>query len=85
MHAEKLILKADEQGVLHGLPVVAPNQMVEIILLMPDLKTPPSTSRRKPSPRLANQGARLLGNDMTPAIPLQDWGDLYGSSTGVSE
>lgn len=33
--------------------------------------------RRQPSPRLARQGARLHGDDMAPAIPLEDWGSLY--------
>ena len=38
---------------------------------------PASPARRLPSPRLAGQGARLRGDDMAPAIPLEDWGDLY--------
>ena len=33
--------------------------------------------QRLPSPRLAHQGARLNGDDMPPAIPQEDWGDLY--------
>lgn len=77
MRAEKLILKADQQGVLQGLPIVAPNQEVEVILLMEDRKAPGPPHRRKPSPRLANQGASLQGDDMKPAIPLEDWGTLY--------
>lgn len=38
---------------------------------------PAAPLRHQPSPRLAGQGARLNGNDMAPAIPLEDWGDLY--------
>lgn len=34
-------------------------------------------TRRQPSPRLARRGARLLGDDMAPAIPLEDWGSLF--------
>ena len=37
----------------------------------------PATRRRRPSPRLAGQGAHLQGDDMAPAIPLEDWGELY--------
>lgn len=85
MRAEKLILKADQQGVLHGLPIVAPNQEVEVILLMEDRKTSSPAHRRKPSPRLANQGASLQGDDMKPAIPIEDWGSLYNESTGGME
>ncbi len=82
MRAKKLILKADQQGVLHGLPVVAPNQEVEVILLMDDRKAPSSPQRRKPSPRLANQGASLHGDDMKPAISAEDRGPLHSESSG---
>lgn len=78
MYAEKLILKANPQGILQGLPTVAPNQEVEVILLLADRQQPLLARRRKPSPRLANQGARLQGDDMPPAIPLADWGAIYG-------
>ena len=78
MHAEKLILKANQQGVLQGLPVVAPHQEVEVILLIADRQEPRPAKRRKPSPRLAHQGASLQGDDMQPVIPLADWGSLYG-------
>ena len=37
----------------------------------------PSPKRRSPSPRLANQGAQLLGDDQEPAITLEEWGSLY--------
>ena len=33
--------------------------------------------RRQPSARLARQGARLNGDDMAPAIPLEDWGSFH--------
>lgn len=82
MHAEKLILITDGQGVLRGLPVLPPNQEVEVILLMEDRKAPSMPHRRKPSPRLANQGASLQGDDMSPAIPLEDWGPHYSESAG---
>ena len=39
--------------------------------------------RRRPSPRLAHGGARLIGDDLAPAIPLEDWGKLYEGSTGT--
>jgi len=34
---------------------------------------PPASLHHRPSPRLAGQGARLNGDDMAPAIPLEDW------------
>jgi len=37
--------------------------------------------RRQPSPRLACRGARLMGDDITPAIPLEDWGPLFQGDT----
>lgn len=80
MYAEKFILKANQQGILHGLPTVAPHQEVEVILLIADRPQPLPAKRRKPSPRLANQGARLQGDDLAPAIPLADWGAIYGDA-----
>jgi hypothetical protein len=38
---------------------------------------PSGHRRHRPSSRLAGQGARLNGDLMAPAIPLDDWGDLY--------
>jgi hypothetical protein len=38
---------------------------------------PAPPARRRPSPRLAGQGARLSGDDMAPAIPPEDWGELF--------
>ncbi|MBK1642146.1 hypothetical protein CKO12_09705 [Chromatium okenii] len=73
MYAEKLVLKANQHGVLQGLPVVAPHQEVEVILLIADCSEPLPVKRRQPSPRLANQGARLQGDDIQPAIALEDW------------
>ncbi|MBF0623845.1 MAG: hypothetical protein HQL82_03455 [Magnetococcales bacterium] len=37
----------------------------------------PKPKRRRPSPLLANQGARLIGDDIEPVLPLEDWGTLY--------
>jgi hypothetical protein len=71
MRAEKLSLQADQQGVLQGLPVLAPNQKVEVILLIEDENH--TVPCRKPSPRLANRGAILRGDDLAPAIPSEDW------------
>lgn len=36
---------------------------------------------RSPSPRLANQGATLQGDDMAPAINPEDWEKLIGGAT----
>ncbi len=38
---------------------------------------PMTIRRRRPSPRLAWQGARIHGDDLAPAIPLGDWGNLF--------
>jgi hypothetical protein len=34
-------------------------------------------STHSPSPRLANQGAKLHGDDVEPVFSPSDWGDLY--------
>jgi hypothetical protein len=80
MRAEKLILHADRQGVIQGLPTLAPHQKVEVILLIDDQSQIPP--RRKPSPRLAYQGAVLLGDDLAPAFTPEDW-DMLGEQNLV--
>lgn len=74
MLAERLYLTADQEGRLTGLPIVTPNENVEVVLLRPE---PARTKQRQPSPKLAWQGAKLLGDDLAPAIPLEDWGDAF--------
>ncbi|MGH8558291.1 MAG: hypothetical protein ACRESZ_12685 [Methylococcales bacterium] len=75
MLAEKFILHTDNQGRLTGLPNLAPNEEVEVIVLR---KEPGAAfPRHKPSPKLAYQGAKLLGDDLAPAIALEEWGDLF--------
>jgi hypothetical protein len=58
---------------------------VEVILLVADSPETPLPQRRKPSPRLANQGATLHGDDMQPAIPVEEWGDLFAALPGDGE
>ncbi len=74
MLAEKLYLTADQEGRLTGLPIVTPNENVEVVLLRPE---PARTKQRQPSAMLAWQGGLLLGDDLAPAIPLEDWGDAF--------
>lgn len=75
MLAEKFVLHTDSQGRLTGLPTLAPNEEVEVILLRKERSAP--LLHHKPSPKLAYQGAQLLGDDIAPAIAIEEWGDLY--------
>jgi hypothetical protein len=75
MRAEKFILRTDDEGRLTGLPSLPPNEEVEVIVL--HKRPAASFPRHKPSPTLAYQGAKLLGDDLAPAIALEEWGDLF--------
>lgn len=75
MLAEKFIVHTDSQGRLTGMPDLAPNEEVEVIVLRKGPRA--SCPKHKPSPKLAYQGAKLLGDDLAPAIALEKWGDLY--------
>jgi hypothetical protein len=71
MFAEKLVVRTDSQGKLTGLPVLSPNEEVEVILLR---KEPvPRKNHCTPPPELAWQGAQLHGDDIGPVIPESDW------------
>jgi hypothetical protein len=74
MFAEKLLLHADSQGKLTGLPILSPNEEVEVILLRKEHN--PRRTRRMPPPELAWQGAQLHGDDIGPIIPESDWNML---------
>lgn len=78
MLAEKCIVHTDGQGRLTGMPNLAPNEEVEVIVLRKGPRA--SCPKHKPSLKLAYQGAKLLGDDLAPAIALEEWGDLYGNN-----
>jgi hypothetical protein len=75
MLTEKYALRTDNQGHLVGLPKLAPNEDVEIIVLRKGTEFPIPLHR--PSPKLANQGAKLLGDDIAPAFAAEEWGELF--------
>ena len=75
MIAERLVLHADQQGHLTGLPTLQPLEEVEIIILRKGAPVP--RRHRQRSPELAWRGARLSGDDIEPAIPLEDWGRIF--------
>lgn len=74
MLAEKLILRTDSQGNLTGLPVLPPDEEIEVILLLKEHGH--RKVRRLPPAELAWQGAELHGDDIGPAIPESDWNML---------
>jgi hypothetical protein len=70
------------QKLAHEIDRIPDEHLVEVLdvlhyfrLGLESSAKPPA--HRRPSPRLAGQGARLSGDDMAPAIPPEDWGDLY--------
>ena len=69
MLAEKLTLRTDSQGNITGLPVLSPDEEVEVILLRKEHSRRPA--RRMPPAELAWQGAELHGDDIGPII--SDW------------
>ena len=69
MFAEKLMLRTDSQGNITGLPVLPPNEEVEVILLRKEHGR--RQVRRMPPAELAWQGAQLHGDDIGPII--SDW------------
>jgi len=79
MFAEKLILRTDSQGKLTGLPVLPPDEEVEVILLLKEHSR--RKVRRLPPAELAWQGAQLHGDDIGPAIPESDW-NMLADETG---
>lgn len=75
MLAEKFALRTDGQGRLIGLPPLAPNEEVEIIVMRKEPVSPRSGHR--PSPRLVHSGAKFMGDDIEPAFTAEEWGELF--------
>jgi hypothetical protein len=74
MFAEKLTLRTDSQGKLTGLPMLPPDEEIEVILLRKEHSL--RQTRRMPPAELAWQGAQLHGDDIGPIIPDSDWNML---------
>jgi hypothetical protein len=70
MFAEKLMLRTDSQGNITGLPMLPPNEEIEVILLRKEHGN--RQVRRTPPVELAWQGAQLHGDDIGPIIPDSD-------------
>lgn len=65
-----------QNGEVHlQLPKQYWGQVVEIIVLRKGTEFP--ITRHRPSPKLANQGAKLLGDDIAPAFAAEEWGELF--------
>lgn len=80
MNAVEIEADVDENNELHlTLPGQHRGQHARVIVLLPSTDehgAAPGLRRRKPSPRLANKGARIHGDDLAPAFSDEDWGDL---------
>ncbi len=69
MFAEKFMVRTDSQGNITGLPILPPNEEIEVILLRKEQGK--RQFRRTPPVELAWQGAQLHGDDIGPII--SDW------------
>jgi hypothetical protein len=83
MHAIELETQIDANGEIHiQLPGRHRAAHARVIVLIDsDNGSQPAGTQsepvRQPSPRLANQGAVLRGDDVAPAFALDDWGALH--------
>ena len=87
MHAIELNAQIDDRGEIHlKLPDPHARGQARVIVLYEPAPAPelepqpearPTPDRRMPSPRLANRGAKLHGDDIAPAFAVEEWGDLY--------
>ncbi len=79
MQAIEIDTKIDDNGEIHiKLPEPRrPGPARVIVLFEADPQTEPGPVKHRPPASLAGKGARLHGDDIAPAFPLDDWGDLY--------
>lgn len=73
IHAEKVVLKTDAQGLLTPMPVLPPNCRIEAIFLVLDEPVSPAPlTERRPAPSIAGKG-KTLGDLIAPIVPEDDW------------
>ncbi|MBK1702385.1 hypothetical protein [Thiococcus pfennigii] len=80
MHAIEIEADVDENNELRiKLPEPHRGQHARVIVLLPSPAEAGAGKpglRHRPSPRLANKGARIHGDDLAPAFSDEEWGDL---------
>jgi hypothetical protein len=74
MHAEKIILKTDDQGHLLDVPKLPANAQLEAIFLVLN-QSPPKLQKRKPSVLIAGKG-NIIGDIMSPVATAEEWDAL---------
>jgi len=78
VQAIEIETKIDENGeILIKLPPRRHAHARVIVLLDTVPKPAIGQTKHRPSPRLANRGAKLHGDDIAPALSLSEWGGLY--------
>ena len=79
MQAIEIEARIDDNGEIHiKLPQPRPPGPARVIVLFDtDQESRTEPTRHRPSLRLADQGARLHGDDITPAFAPEEWGEIY--------
>jgi len=72
LHAEKLILETDAQGLLTPMPALPPNCRIEAIFLVLDEPVSPQPTKRRPALSIAGKG-KTLGDLIMPIVPEDEW------------
>lgn len=75
MYAEKLTLRTDAQGHLHGLPDLPPETTVELILLLPEMVEFPKQPRRH-SPTKLKGKIKIREEIINPVVAENEWDAL---------
>ncbi len=75
MHAEKITLRTDAQGGLHGMPSLPPDTTVEVILLMPETAVASQPPHRRPPPQLKGK-IKVLGDIVSSPVAADEWDAL---------
>ena len=70
MHAERLMLETDENGLLRSMPTLPPSSRIEAILIFPDKGLPQNV--RVPHPKLSAITV-IHGDIVSPAASEEEW------------
>jgi hypothetical protein len=71
MVAERVIIEADEKGMLSGLPPVPAHSKVEVIMIVID--TPGVSRRHRDPPVELSRMTKITGDILSPAVAENEW------------
>lgn len=71
MVATRIIVEADEKGIVSGLPSVPAHSKVEVIMIV--IEAPKISRKRRNPPAALSKMTKITGDIVSPAVAQDEW------------